>query len=511
MTGAAAAFEPLPIVVGAHAARATIFQKRVANEGALSEAERGLIAKLYPDMSAAHPEALLSEAEGRSPSGVPVHPELVERRSPSGAPVHPEPVEGRSPLGVPAHPEPVEGRPSADDAVRRIIAEVRRDGDAALRRISEALDGFAPDPIRVDASEFAAARQSVDPTLIRALQAAAERVRDYHERQLEHAMQSFEHDGLGQIVRPIARVGLYVPGTTAVYPSSVLHTAIPAIVAGVEDVCIASPVSPDGRVAPIKVVAAEIAGVTAIYKIGGAQAVAALAYGTESVPAVDKIFGPGNRFVTLAKRAVYGDVGIDALYGPTETVVVTDDSADPELCAADLLAQAEHDTIAAPLLITSSERVARAVAEAVPRQAAALPRGDIALQAFHNRGGLILAEDLATAIDLANEYAPEHMALIVADEQAAVDRVRNAGGLFVGEASPEALADYIAGPSHVMPTGGSARYASPLHVDAFRKVTSVLRAGDDLLQRLSKDAITIAHAEGLQAHARSLEIRRPDR
>ena len=446
---------PLPVVRGAAAARATIFRKRVLDEGALSDAERGLIATLYP---------------GEDPT-------------------------------------------TAAAAVCRIIDEVRRDGDAALRRISAALDGFAPDPIRVSEAEFAAARASVDPGLIGALQAAAERVRDYHQRQLAHAMQSFEHDGLGQIVRPIARVGLYVPGTAVVYPSSVLHTAIPAVVAGVEDVCIVSPVSPagGGAVAAIKLVAAEIAGVTSVYKVGGAQAIAALAYGTESLPAVDKIFGPGNRFVTLAKRMVYGDVGIDALYGPTETVVVTDDSADPELCAADLLAQAEHDTIAAPILITSSERVARAVAAIVPRQAAALPRGAIALQAFENRGGIILAEDLTAAIDLANEYAPEHMALVVADEQAAVDRVRNAGGLFVGEGSPEALADYIAGPSHVMPTGGSARYASPLHVDAFRKVTSVLRAGDDLLQRVAGDAITIAHAEGLQAHARSLEVRRSDR
>ena len=449
---------PLPVVLGAAAARATIFRKRVVDAGALSDAERALIATLYPG----------------------------------------------------AHPT------TADAAVRRIIDEVRRDGDRALRRISAALDGFAPDPIRVSEAEFAAARASVDPGLIGALQAAAERVRDYHQRQLAHAMQSFEHEGLGQTVRPIARVGLYVPGTAVVYPSSVLHTAIPAVVAGVEDVCIVSPVSPgdaeaSGAVAPIKLVAAEIAGVTTVYKVGGAQAIAALAYGAESLPAVDKIFGPGNRFVTLAKRMVYGDVGIDALYGPTETVVVTDDSADPELCAADLLAQAEHDTIAAPLLITSSERVARAVAAIVPRQAATLPRGAIALQAFENRGGIILAEDLAVAIALANEYAPEHMALIVADEQAAVDQVRNAGGLFVGEGSPEALADYIAGPSHVMPTGGSARYASPLHVDAFRKVTSVLRAGDDLLQRVAGDAITIAHAEGLQAHARSLEVRRSDR
>ena len=455
---------PLPIVVGAAEARATVFQKRVVNEGALNDVERALIAHLYPD-AAVSPDA----------------------------------------AGL-----------TAESAVRQIIAEVRSGGDSALRRISHALDGFAPDPVQVSEAEFAAARAAVDPSLTGALQAAAERVRAYHERQLDHAAKAFEHEGLGQIVRPIARVGLYVPGTAAVYPSSVLHTAIPAVVAGVEDICIASPVSPDpsgsaGAVAPIKLVAAEIAGVTTVYKVGGAQAIAALAYGTESIPAVDKIFGPGNRFVTLAKQLVYGDVGIDALYGPTETVIVTDDSADPELCAADLLAQAEHDVIAAPLLITASRRVAEGVARLVPEQAAGLPRGDIALQAFHNRGGIILAEDLATAIDLANEYAPEHMALVVADEQAAIDRVRNAGGLFVGENSPEALADYIAGPSHVMPTAGSARYASPLHVDAFRKITSLLRAGDDLLQRVADDAITIAHAEGLQAHARSLELRRSDR
>ena len=378
---------------------------------------------------------------------------------------------------------------TADAAVRRIIDEVRRDGDRALRRISAALDGFAPDPIRVSEAEFAAARAAVDDGLIGALQAAAERVRDYHQRQLAHAMQSFEHDGLGQIrtadragraVR--ARHGGRLPQFRAAHGAPRRR--------GRRRGCVHRQPGVAGRRRGERRRRPDQAGRRRdrgrddrLQGRGGAQAIAALAYGTESVPAVDKIFGPGNRFVTLAKRMVYGDVGIDALYGPTETVVVTDDSADPELCAADLLAQAEHDTIAAPLLITSSERVARAVAAIVPRQAATLPRGAIALQAFENRGGIILAEDLAVAIALANEYAPEHMALIVADEQAAVDQVRNAGGLFVGEGSPEALADYIAGPSHVMPTGGSARYASPLHVDAFRKVTSVLRAGDDLLQR----------------------------
>ena len=261
----------------------------------------------------------------------------------------------------------------------------------------------------------------------------------------------------------------------------------------------------------LKLVAAEIAGVSTVYKVGGAQAIAALAYGTESITAVDKIFGPGNRFVTEAKRLVFGDVGIDALYGPTETVIVADESADAELCAADLLAQAEHDTVAAPLLITSSAALAEAVARLVPEQAATLERGEIALAAFANRGGVVLTEDVEEAIALANEYAPEHMALVVRDAERYVGQVRNAGGLFVGESSPEALADYVAGPSHVMPTGGSARYASPLHVGEFRKITSVLRASEGLLEEVGPAAATIARAEGLTGHARSLEVRRGDR
>ena len=370
---------------------------------------------------------------------------------------------------------------------------MRRDGDAALRRISAALDGFAPDPIRVSEAEFAAARADVDDGLIGALQAAAERVRDYHQRQLAHAMQSFEHEGLGQIVRPLARVGLYVPGTAVVYPSSVLHTAIPAVVAGVEDVCIASPVSAaaGGEVAPIKLVAAEIAGVTTVYKVGGAQAIAALAYGTESLPAVDKIFGPGNRFVTLAKRMVYGDVGIDALYGPTETVVVTDDSADPELCAADLLAQAEHDTIAAPILITSSARVAGAVAAIVPRRAAA------AAARRHRAAGV---REPGGASSWPRTWRPRSIWPTSTRRStwrwsSPTSRRPSTG------CATRAACSWARDPRRRWPTtspgrptscrrGGSARYASPLHVDAFRKVTSVLRAGDDLLQRVAGDAIT---------------------
>ena len=404
--------------------------------------------------------------------------------------------------------------PGFEEAVGRIVERVRTGGDDALRHLAEAIDGAAPDSLIVTQDEFDAARASVAPELIAALQNAAERVQRYHAVQLQHAAKSFSQDGLGQLVRPLARVGLYVPGTAAVYPSTVLHTAIPARVAGVEDVVIASPATPaaNGRaeVNPLKLVAAEIAGVTTIYKVGGAQAIAALAYGTESIPPVDKIFGPGNRFVTATKRRLYGVVGIDAIYGPTETLIIADDSANPELVAADLLAQAEHDNFAAPILISTSQDLAHRVAEQLISQVADLPRREIALNAVRGRGGLAVVPDLDDALALANEYAPEHMALVTADARERIDQVRNAGGLFVGEASPEALGDYVAGPSHVMPTGGSARFASALNVGEFMKITTVVQATDDLLDRIAPDAELIAHAELLDAHARSLERRRTD-
>ena len=453
---ASSAIQPLPIVVGGEEARRTVLRRRPLDDERMSAGESAVVERLFG-------ESL-----------------------------------------------------DAGEAVRRILRDVRKGGDAALLHIAKTIDGFV-DELVVGPQEFEAARSLVDAETVRALQLAAERVRGYHERQLEHSLRSFDVDGIGQIVRPLRRVGLYVPGTAAVYPSSVLHTAIPALVAGVEDVCIASPISPGdaglprGAISPLKLVAAEIAGVSTVYKVGGAQAIAALAYGTESIPAVDKIFGPGGRFVTLAKRQVYGDVGIDAIYGPTETVIVADDSADPRLAAADLLAQAEHDPLAAPILITPSAELAETVAREVPQQAAELERGDIALEAFANRGGIVVTTDLAEALALANEFAPEHMALLVRDPDKHVDAVRNAGGLFLGEDSPEALADYIAGPSHVMPTGGSARFASPLHVGEFLKIISVVRAANDLLQELAPPAERIARAENLTAHARSLELRREDR
>ena len=405
--------------------------------------------------------------------------------------------------------------PEFEEAVRRIIDRVRTGGDAAVRQIAEAVDGAAPESLVVTEQEFAQARTEVSPELVSALQHAADRVRRYHEMQLEHAAKSFSSGGLGQVVRPLARVGLYVPGTAAVYPSTVLHTAIPAMVAGVPEVVIASPAVPseDGTatVNALKLVAAEIAGVDTVYKVGGAQAIAALAYGTESIGAVDKIFGPGNRFVTAAKRRLYGVVGIDAIYGPTETLIVADETANPELVAADLLAQAEHDNFAAPILIATSESLAESVALQLLDQSKDLPRREIALNAVRNRGGLAFVPDLDEALAIANEYAPEHLALVVKDAHQHIGDVRNAGGLFVGEASPEALGDYVAGPSHVMPTGGSARFASALNVGEFMKITTIIQVTDDLLDEIAGDAELIAHAEHLDAHARSLERRRRDR
>ena len=405
--------------------------------------------------------------------------------------------------------------PDFEEAVRRIIEQVRSGGDDAVVQIAEAIDGAAPDSLIVSEAEFAEARSEVSAELVAALQHAADRVRRYHEVQLAHAAKSFSAGGLGQLVRPLARVGLYVPGTAAVYPSTVLHTAIPAQVAGVPEVVIASPaVSAEAgtaRVNALKLVAAEIAGVDTVYKVGGAQAIAALAFGTETIPAVDKIFGPGNRFVTAAKRRLYGVVGIDAIYGPTETMIIADDTANPELVAADLLAQAEHDNLAAPILISTSENLAHAVVEQLTTQTLDLPRREIALTALRNRGGLAFVPDLDEALAIANEYAPEHLALVVNNADQRVGDVHNAGGLFVGEASPEALGDYVAGPSHVMPTGGSARFASALNVGEFMKITTVVQVADELLDEVSADAELIAHAEQLDAHARSLERRRRDR
>ncbi|MCK6564880.1 MAG: histidinol dehydrogenase [Dehalococcoidia bacterium] len=396
---------------------------------------------------------------------------------------------------------------SPDEVVRRVIRDVRDDGDNAVRFYNTKFDGAQTGELRVTEAEIRSAYDEVDSEVVEALQFAAERVRRYHEQQARGAFFDFNQGGLGQLTRAIQRVAVYVPGTRAPLPSTVLMCAIPARVAGVDELYMTSPVLPDGSVPAVKLVAADIAGVDAVFRAGGAQGIAALAYGTATVPRVDKIAGPGGLFVTIAKKQVFGDVGIDSIYGPTETVVIADESADPEMVACDLLAQAEHDALASPILLTPSHHLAERVAVAIERQLRDLERGKIARASLENRGGCILVNDIDHAIELANYYAPEHLCLLVDNAMAYAAKVRNAGGLFLGESSPEAIGDYTAGPSHTMPTGGSARWSSPLSVNDFIKTTSVVNVPDEVTEELARAASVIARAEGLTAHARAVERR----
>ena len=392
-------------------------------------------------------------------------------------------------------------------AVAQIISEVRDNGDKAVKGFTERIDGITLESLEVKKGEFKSAYGKVDRELIEALNAAADQVRSFHQLQLLHSFKDFMADGIGQLVRPLERVGIYVPGGTAYYPSTVLMTAIPARVAGVGEIIITTPPGKDGRVPPATLVAADIAGADRIFKVGGAQAIAALAFGTRSIPRVDKICGPGGLFVTIAKRMVYGIVDIDGLYGPTETVILADDSASAECCAADLLAQAEHDVLSAAILITTSAELAAAVDKEVKRQLKGLERSDIARRSLQERGHIIIVDDMEQAIALVNLYAPEHLALMVRNASSHIDSIRNAGGIFIGESSPEVLGDYVAGPSHVMPTSGSARFSSPLGVNDFLKITSVVALSDEDARMLAPVAAAIARVEGLTAHARAAELR----
>lgn len=396
---------------------------------------------------------------------------------------------------------------SPDEVVRRIIRDVREDGDNAVRYYNSRIDGAQTDDLKVTQQEIRAAYDTLDNELVEALKFAAGRIREYHEIQLRGARIDFNQNGLGQLTRAIGRAGLYIPGTRAPLPSTVLMCAIPARVAGVDEVYMTSPVLPDGSVPPVKLAAADIAGVDGIFKAGGAQGVAAFAYGTETIPRVDKIAGPGGLFVTIAKKQVFGDVGIDAIYGPTETIVIADESANPELVAADLIAQAEHDQLATPILLTPSHYLADEVAKAIDRQLRDLERAKIARASLDNRGGCILVNDIDHAIELANDYAPEHLCLCVENASAYAMKVRNAGGLFLGEASPEAVGDYTAGPSHTMPTGGSARWSGPLGVHDFLKKMAIVNLPEDDMEELNRAAAIIARAEGLHGHARAAERR----
>jgi histidinol dehydrogenase len=404
---------------------------------------------------------------------------------------------------------------SAEEAVAQIVADVRRDGDWALKDYTRRIDGLALDSFWVDASTLETAYHALNVGLREALHLAATRIRSFHEREPHQSWLEWDDEGgaLGQMIRPLHRVGVYVPGGTASYPSSLLMAAIPAQVAGVQEILAATPpfdvdqALEAGQGGAVILAAAHIMGLERVLLLGGAQAIAALAYGTGSVPRVDKVVGAGGLFVTLAKKQVYGDVGIEGLHGPTETLIVADETASPVLVAADLLAQAEHDPLATALLITPSARLAEAVRTQVRRQLPNLARRTIIEESLTGQGAILTVDSLDQALELANEYAPEHLCLLVAEPWSAVGRIRNAGGIFVGEGSSEALGDYVVGPSHVMPTRGTARFSSPLHVRDFLKVTSIFAVGDVAAQRLAPAAQRIAQAEGLTAHAAAVAAR----
>jgi histidinol dehydrogenase len=395
------------------------------------------------------------------------------------------------------------------EAVNRIIRDVRERGDEALRYWSEQLDHSRRDMFEVPRERIEQAVASLDSSLVEALTLAAGEIERFHRKQARNSWVDFSSEGaLGQIVLPLQRVGIYAPGGSAPLPSSLLMAAIPARVAGVEEIIVCSPPQrASGEIAEVVLAAAYVAGVDRVFALGGAQAIAAMAYGTESVPQVDKIAGPGNLFVVLAKRAVYGVVGIEALPGPTETMVIADETSNPRLAAADLLAQAEHDLVASAILLTPSRAVAEAVQAEVSRQLEQLERAEIAAQSIATRGGIVVTPDLPMAFELANAYAPEHLCLLLRDPWQYVGLIRNAGGIFLGERSFEVLGDYVAGPSHIMPTGGTARYASPVNVDDFRKVISLVGLNEAALQRIGPAAQRLAAAEGLTAHAAAVRAR----
>jgi histidinol dehydrogenase len=401
---------------------------------------------------------------------------------------------------------------TAAEVVDRIVAAIRAEGDAALLRYTELIDGprLTPQTLMVSKDEFAAARMAVDPAVMASLAKAIDNVRRYHEERRPESWLTHREYGamLGQRCLPLERAGVYVPGGTAAYPSSVVMNIVPAVVAGVKEIVMSVPPARDGSVNPYVLAAAEAAGATTVVKAGGAQAVAAMAFGTATVPKVDKITGPGNIFVTLAKKAVYGYCDIDMLAGPSEILIVADDGADPVYVAADLLSQAEHDVLATSVLITDSPALAAAVGQEVARQLARLPRSGIAGEALDRNGLIIIADDIAAAIELANSAAPEHLEILTADPFAQLPAVRHAGAVFLGPYSPEPLGDYLAGPDHILPTGGTARFYSVLSVETFMKRTSVIAYTEPALAAVSEDVIRLASAEGLEAHANAVRIRR---
>ena len=397
---------------------------------------------------------------------------------------------------------------AAGDAVAEIVRRVRHHGDAAIRELTRDLDGAEPEALEVGPDAIRAAYGLVSPALIDAIRFAAERIRAFHAMQVPRTWLHYDAGGaVGQLMRPLQRVGVYSPRGASGYPSTILMEVVPARVAGVEQVVLCAPPTSGSLPSPATLVAADVAGVDRVFAIGGAQAIAAMAYGTETVPRVDKVLGPGNVFVALAKKLVSGDVAIDQLAGPTETLLIADDTADPGAVAADLLAQAEHDPMASALLLTTSAELAGRVVAEIEARLPRLSRGRIAAESLRRNGGAVVVPDLQVALDLANEYAPEHLCLLTRDPWALVGRVRNAGGVFVGALSLEAVGDYTAGPSHIMPTGGTARFSSPLNVWDFIKITSVFALSPEQIRAVGPAAIEIAEAEGFTAHAEAVRHR----
>ena len=395
--------------------------------------------------------------------------------------------------------------------VAQILEEVREKGDEALFAYTERFDGakLSGETVLVTEEEIREAYQEVPDQLVAVIRRALKNIEDYHAKQKQYSWFDSKPDGtiLGQKVTPLKRVGVYVPGGKAAYPSSVLMNILPANVAGVEEILMVTPPGKDGKVTPTTLVAAHEAGATAIYKAGGAQAVAALAYGTESIPKVDKIVGPGNIYVALAKKAVYGHVSIDAIAGPSEILVIADETADPRYVAADLLSQAEHDELASAILVTTSQELAEAVSGEVDQFLTVLSRAEIIRKSLDNYGYILVADTMDEAVEIANEIASEHLEIQTRNPYEVMTKIRNAGAIFLGPYASEPLGDYFAGPNHVLPTNGTAKFFSPLSVDDFIKKSSIIAYSREALQAVHEDIETFAKAEGLTAHANSIHVR----
>ena len=453
--------------------------------------------------------ALASDSSAALPVLVASHPAPVPAPTPLKITVLRDPGQARDRLEAIAGRTDGDRLGEQDQRVLAILEQVRHEGDRALIELTERFDGVRPEPLRLPPERLEQAWQATPASLQEALRLAHERILAFHRQQLppDLALTGPHGEALGRRWRPVERAGLYVPGGRAAYPSTVLMNAVPAAVAGVGRLVMVTPPGPGGEPNDTVLAAAHLAGVTEVYRVGGAQAIAALAWGTESIPRVDVISGPGNLYVTLAKKAVYGRVGIDSLAGPSEVLVIADHTARADQVAADLMAQAEHDPLAAAILITTSEDLAAAVPAAIEAQLIDHPRASITRQALEEWGLIVLAPDLATAAELSDRFAPEHLELLVEDPEPLAERIRHAGAIFLGPYSPEAVGDYLAGPNHTLPTSGTARFSGALSVETFLRHTSLIRFNREALAATGGAVIALAESEGLHSHAESVRRR----